>query len=46
MGSYFAGLKDAKKMKSFMNQSIGEPYTSPGDQITEELLDKCIDPRT
>jgi hypothetical protein len=20
------------------------PYTSPGDQITEELLDKCIDP--
>lgn len=44
MGSYFAGLKDAKKMKSFMNQSLGEPYTSPGDQITVELLDACIDP--
>lgn len=44
MESYFAGLKDAKKMKSFRNQSMGEPYTSPGDQITEELLDLCIDP--
>lgn len=44
MASYFAGLKDSKKMKSFMNQSLGEPYTSPGDQISVELLDACIDP--
>lgn len=44
MASYFAGLKDAKKMKSFRNQSLGEPYTSPGDQVTDTLLDKCIDP--
>lgn len=41
---YFNGQSDAKVLKSFMNQSLGEPYTSPGDQITKELLDSCIDP--
>ena len=44
MGSYFLGMKDAKKMKAFFNQSLGEPYTSPGNQITVELLDACVDP--
>ena len=44
MEGYFNGQSDAKVMKSFMNQSLGEPYTSPGDQITKELLDSCIDP--
>lgn len=44
MESYFLGMSDAKKMKAFMNQSLGEPYTSPGNQITIELLDACIDP--
>lgn len=44
MEGYFEGQKDAKVLKSFMNQSLGLPYTSPGDQITKELLDACIDP--
>jgi hypothetical protein len=43
MESYFTGQKDAKKMKAFYNQSLGEPYTSPGDQISVQLLDSCID---
>jgi len=43
MESYFAGQRDAKRMKSFYNQSLGEPYTSPGDQISTQLLDKCRD---
>jgi hypothetical protein len=41
---YFAGQRDAKVLKSFYNQSLGEPYTSPGDQISKELLDACVDP--
>jgi hypothetical protein len=43
MESYFLGMADAKKMKAFFNQSLGEPYTSPGNQITLELLDACKD---
>jgi hypothetical protein len=44
MSDYFIGQRDAKVLKSFFNQSLGEPYTSPGDQVTKELLDSCIDP--
>jgi hypothetical protein len=44
MEGYFNGQADAKVMKSFMNQSLGEPYTSPGNMVTKELLDACIDP--
>lgn len=39
--SYYEGQMDAKKLKSFYNQSLGEPYTSPGDKVTVELLDRC-----
>lgn len=41
MESYFEGQMDAKKLKSFYNQSLGLPYTSPGDQVSPELLDRC-----
>lgn len=41
MESFFEGQMDAKKLKSYFNQSLGMPYTSPGDQITVELLDAC-----
>jgi hypothetical protein len=44
MEGFFIGQKDAKVLKSFYNQSLGEPYTSPGDQISVQLLDNCIDP--
>lgn len=43
MESYFSGQKDAKKMKAFYNQSLGEPYASLGDQISVQLLDSCKD---
>jgi hypothetical protein len=44
MEGYFGGQKDAKVFKSFHNQSLGEPYTAPGDKVTVELLDACCDP--
>lgn len=44
MGGYFNGQNDAKVLKSFHNQSLGEPFTAPGDKWTLELLDSCIDP--
>lgn len=44
MEGYFLGQRDAKKMKAFYNQSLGEPYSSPGNQVTPEILDSCIDP--
>jgi hypothetical protein len=43
MAAYFEGQRDAKKLKAFYNQCLGEPYTAPGDQISKELLDACID---
>lgn len=45
MTEYFIGLTDAKAMKSFHNQSLGEPYAGLGDKVTVELLDACIDPK-
>lgn len=44
VSGYFKGQTDAKILKSFFNQSLGEPYTAPGDKFTLELLDLCIDP--
>lgn len=44
MESYFEGQNDAKKLKSHYNQTRGEPYTAPGDQVTIELLNQCKDP--
>jgi Phage terminase large subunit gpA, ATPase domain/Terminase large subunit gpA, endonuclease domain len=42
MKGWFKGQKDARKLKSFFNQALGEPYVAEGDQLTPELLDKCI----
>lgn len=44
MEGFFEGQSDAKVLKSHFNQARGEPYVSPGDQISPELLDKCRDP--
>jgi len=38
---WFKGQKDAKKLRSFFNNSLGIPYVAPGDQLTPEILDKC-----
>lgn len=42
MEDFFEGQKDAKKLKAFYNQSLGEPYASEGSQVTPEILDRCI----
>jgi hypothetical protein len=38
---WFKGQTDAKKLRSFYNNSLGLPYVAAGDQITTEILDKC-----
>jgi hypothetical protein len=43
MEGYFLGQSDIKKLKSFFNQSLGEPYAAKGDKLTVELLNSCID---
>lgn len=41
MESYYKGQTNARKLRSFYNQSLGQPYVALGDQITPEILDKC-----
>ena len=43
MRGWFTGQKDARKLKSFFNNALGEPYVAAGDQMTPELLDDCIE---
>jgi hypothetical protein len=38
---FFKGQTDARKLRSFYNNSLGLPYVAAGDQITPEILDKC-----
>lgn len=40
--NYFKGQSDSKLLRAFFNNNLGLPYTAPGNQITPELLDKCI----
>lgn len=39
--SWYLGQEDTAKLRSFFNQSLGEPYTAPGDKFTAQILDKC-----
>jgi hypothetical protein len=41
MEDFFDGQDDAKMLKSFYNQALGEPYVAAGDQVTPAILDKC-----
>jgi hypothetical protein len=41
VAGWFVGQRDARKLKSFFNNSLGEPYIAAGDQITPQLLDSC-----
>lgn len=41
MEDYYEGQRDARKLKSFYNQSLGEPYSLPGSKVTPEMLDAC-----
>ena len=38
---WFTGQTNARKLRSFFNNSLGIPYVAPGDQLTPEILDKC-----
>lgn len=38
---WFKGQTDAKKLRSFYNNSLGLPYVAAGDKITTTILDKC-----
>lgn len=42
MEGWFVGQRDAKKLKAFYNQSLGEPYSAPGNQVTPTILDNCM----
>lgn len=44
MRTWFVGQREAKKLRSFFNNTLGEPYVAAGDQFTAELLDKCVRP--
>jgi len=41
---WYLGQRDAKKLKSFYNQSLGRPYVAAGDKFTAQILDKCVMP--
>jgi Phage terminase large subunit (GpA) len=41
---WYTGQTNARKLRSFFNNSLGIPYVAPGDQLTPEILDKCIVP--
>ena len=41
MKGWFTGQSNARKLKSFYNNSLGKPYVALGDQFTPEILDGC-----
>lgn len=41
VSGWFLGQSNARKLRSFYNNSLGLPYVAPGDQLTPEILDKC-----
>lgn len=44
MNSWFVGQRDAKKLQTFWNGSMGIPYVAHGNQITPDILDSAIMP--
>jgi hypothetical protein len=42
MQNFFDGQVDSKKLRAWYNNNRGEPFVAEGDQITTEILDKCI----
>ena len=44
MTNYFAGQRDATKLRAWHNNNRGEPYVAAGDQFNPDLLDKCREP--
>jgi hypothetical protein len=42
MENYFLGQVQPKKLRAWYNNNRGEPFVSAGDQITPELIRKCI----
>lgn len=42
MDNYFLGQTQPKKLRAWFNNNRGEPFVSAGDQVTAELVTKCI----
>jgi DNA-directed RNA polymerase subunit M/transcription elongation factor TFIIS len=38
---WYAGQRNARKLRSFYNNNLGQPYVAAGDRITEQLLDQA-----
>jgi hypothetical protein len=39
--NFFAGQKDARRLKAFHQLALGLPYAAPGDKFTVEMMDRC-----
>lgn len=44
MENYFLGQVQPKKLRAWYNNNRGEPFVSLGDQISPDLIRKCIEP--
>lgn len=42
--NYYQGQNNVRKLRAFHNNNLGEPFVAEGDQITPEILDKCVLP--
>lgn len=42
MSNYYLGQTDKRKLRAWFNNNRGEPYVAFGDQITPEMIDKCV----
>lgn len=40
---WYKGQKDSRILRTFFNGALGQPYVAPGDQITAQMLDGCIE---
>ena len=38
---WYSGQRNARKLRSFYNNNLGQPYVAAGDRVTEQLLDSC-----
>jgi hypothetical protein len=42
MENYYLGQTQPKKLRAWFNNNRGEPFVSAGDQITPDLIQRCI----
>lgn len=42
MENYYLGQTQPKKLRAWYNNNRGEPFVSAGDQVTPELIQRCV----